>query len=325
MIGDGANASGLEAVVRELVGRLGVRVQLSQSTKLDLHDVVTPRSEPEPVLAHVWLDVSRAGRATLYLSDERWTYVLVREVPRSARGDEVAREALGHILEASVEALLAGEHVGVAREEARRSLGLETTPPPAPPRPPAPPPAPSAFGLSATVGYEAQAHAPDAAIVHGPVLGARVASPYASGRLGGWTTVQYRWPTVIDGGPVGARLEALCPRVGASFDVLSGARTRLWLDLGGGVDLTWVEPRRAAAQDVVPGAERMVLVPQLRTAIGLGLVLVKGLAVFAELAIETDPTQTRFVLDDAGAHRDVLAPHAVRPSLQLSLAAPGGR
>ena len=329
--GEARSASRLEGVVNELIGRLHVRVQVSRAERIEPREVVTPRAALPVPLARAWLDIATPGTATLYLADGPWERILVRHVPRPPGEDEVANDALGHILEAAVEALLDGAHIGMDREKAERTLAppaeVPSSSPPSPPAAPPTLPVPPLFHSQLGVAYEGQLYAPQALVAHGPVVSLRLVPRVGAAPWGGWLAVQYRVPIVVDDAaqPAGVRLDMVSPRAGGSFDLLAQARSTLRVDLGAGADLVRVEPRALAPAGVSLQPAYFTAVVALRTGVVYERELSPDLSFFASLALEVDPTRTRFVIDEAGTSQAVVAPWPVRPSLALGIASPGAR
>src|SRR4051794_15777432 len=95
----------LQAVLSELLSRLQVTVHYTSIASVDAHQILNEHSEDAPSVARIWIDMRDPTRVTLYLTGAREERVLVRHVPLLTRLDEVAREEIAHIVEATVEAL----------------------------------------------------------------------------------------------------------------------------------------------------------------------------------------------------------------------------
>ena len=118
-------ASLLAPVIVDPLQRLGIGVSLQQTTVIDPAIVLTPQRGGHAPLARVFIDATRLDVAIVYLVDATWERILVRRLLLERGLDEVAREELAHIVEASVLALRAGGRIGVTREEASRALGVD--------------------------------------------------------------------------------------------------------------------------------------------------------------------------------------------------------
>lgn len=232
IVGEPVAVREVEPAIRELLARLPIEVHWDRPSLLDPREVVTPRPAASPAVARVWVDVSSPTRVTLYVVDSRWERVLIRHVPLQGPLGEITREEIAHIVESAVEALLAGGQIGIAREEARRSLGLAPRPPlVARPEAPAAPAAADRVLLS--LGYEARlwSTANGVALLHGPeaalVVRGRGAFLAASGAF--W------FPQTVDGPFLSLRMSGGAARISAGLET-DGAWSlrvagRLGLDL----------------------------------------------------------------------------------------------
>src|SRR5204863_4530285 len=110
----------LETVLSELLARLQVSVRFATIASVDARQIMSERSDDPPSVARVWIDMHEPNRVTLYLTGDRADRMLVRHVPLVTRVDEVAREEIAHIVEATVDALLVGGRIGVATDEVIR-------------------------------------------------------------------------------------------------------------------------------------------------------------------------------------------------------------
>src|SRR5258706_2465951 len=151
MVARGESWLALETVLSELVARLQVSVCFSTIASVDARQIMSERSEDPPSVARVWIDMREAGRVTLYLTGDRADRLLVRHVPLVTRIDEVAREEIAHIVEATVDALLVGGRIGVVTDEVVRPAAKSEALPPPRER------ASTGVGLHLGLAYEAQA------------------------------------------------------------------------------------------------------------------------------------------------------------------------
>jgi hypothetical protein len=326
-----ADADAFKGVVRDLLERLHVELHFARIERVDPHDVVSPRrpAEHEKVpVARVWLDLETPTRATLYVVDQPWERILVRHVPRPADREEVTREALGHILETAVEALLHGGRLGISREEAEpllvppRPHNAPTparTPLPDVEKPPAPP-TPLRFELGAL--YEAGSYAKEAALAHGPELSFVVERRSGSLRPGAWLTAQYRLPLIADfPSSTGARLDVGALRLLASADVDWIPTISLRFGIGGGLDVVHLEPRAGSATTTLAPAQTFAI-PIVRLDGAIRWALAEDLAALFGLALDVDGSGTRYTVERTNARETVLSPWPVRPALFVGISAP---
>jgi hypothetical protein len=271
----------------------------------------------------VWIEV-QGTTARVYLADASWERVLVRTVPMPNGPDEIAREQIAHIVAGSIEALMGGATIGVGREDARVSLGVEkpkTKPPAVTPSPspsPSPGPKPQAtIAGTAAIGYEGALYAPSV-LSHalGVWTDAR-SKPLADAR--GWVAVGvlFRFPIVADRDPIGVRLDAIGPRlmVGASFSLSRSLSLRS--GLGGGVDVLRVEPRGAPNSTVEPVSTSIVPIARVSALADVRLSASSSASV--GVVVEGELRSRSYIVLADGRPEEVLAPYRVRPGIVLSI------
>lgn len=325
--GPSDEAAALEEVVRELMARMPVGVDYARPSAVDPTDVITPRADAAPAVARVWLDLGRPGRATVFLVDEPWERILVRHVDAPNGVDEVTRETIGHIVQSSVEAMLAGQRIGLAREEARAALGLGPVAADAPPgsSPKAAPPvpgrpdrgvradrAPASLGLDVGVRYEALAWSRESPALHGPGVAVSTTFGAALPRVGVEASGQYRFPTTVEGKPAGVRLDSGALRLVAIADLALSRSVLARAAAGGGLDLVGVEARIVAGTDTTAEPAELTLVPQLRAAVAAASAADGGHRLWGGIAAELDLTDTRYVVDVEGERVTVFDPWRTR-------------
>jgi hypothetical protein len=149
--GDPAITSSMAERVRAVGSRLHVSTRWERRARIDARDVLADQSADPSVLARVWLDLSDAGRAVLYIANATHDRFLVRVVPVSDAYGELTQESLTTIVESVIDALIQGGQIGVNREEATRRIEEDVgapvehaAPPPAAPEPVPPARTPSA-------------------------------------------------------------------------------------------------------------------------------------------------------------------------------------
>src|SRR3954468_18219454 len=105
----GNEAAELAQVATELLGRLSVEVRFRRVAAIDVADIARPVQAPTPYRARAFVDLKRPAHAVLWFVDSARDRVLIRDLESSPGREEITREELAHILEASTEGLLAGE------------------------------------------------------------------------------------------------------------------------------------------------------------------------------------------------------------------------
>jgi hypothetical protein len=315
---DDASAPAMRAVVVELIARLHLAANVTFAPSVNAVEVITPRAAAEPRVARAWIDLSKPERATLYLVDSNWERILVRHVRNMPGHEELAREAIGHILETAVDALEHGARIGVTREEARAEI--ENAPLPVAPVPaPAPPQAGPRPRLEFGAMYEAELYGQGGIIANGPTGTFHVGAPRGRLRPGGLLTFQYRLPVIVDTAPLGVRLDGVTGRALATIDVVVGPQLALRFGAGAGVDVMQMTPRREGSPGTVPGTDEDFTIVVARVSSGVLWTFSANLALALVLSCDLDPSGTRYVAVVQGVTGAVLSPWPVRPALSLGL------
>jgi hypothetical protein len=322
-----------DALLGELLGKLGVRLRSGAVESIAIERVLEPDPHAAPALARVWIDLRGAASAHVYLVDGRWDRVLVRTIAAEGRSDEVVREEIGHVVVTAVETLQAGASVGRPRTEVRAEL--KPPPPPAPsPQAPAPspppaapapvvplpePPAPPPWRFGGLAFYEGQGYAAEQVIIHGPGLGLEIGAP-------AWTlgpafqlSFQYRLPFEVQGDAAGVRLQALVLRALVLFEVVHAGPFELQLGAGSGIDVVYIEPLEAEGAPAVAESARARVAPLIRPAAQMRIGIVGDTALLAVLGGDVDLIGTRFVVRTPAEDVPVLEPLRFRPLIALGL------
>jgi hypothetical protein len=324
-----AEAERLEAVARELLERLAMQVELRRVERVDVGEI-RRRAVGQTYFARVWIAFAQSGRARLYLEHSARDRVLVRDVAADSGNPELVREELGHILQAALEGLQAGEEIGAPREDALQQVEQEeapsraTAPPTSELTPAADAPEPPLprrrkvlrFGPR----YEAVWLGDGARFEDGPgaVLGLTAPRRRFGVELGGY----YRRPLTIDASPVGARLQTLALRAALGVDAWRGERGLLRLTAGGGTDWVRVSPRARAGSDVEVAASSWLKLLLGRVAVTYAHELASFADVELTLGVDLDPGGTHYVFRGSAGESKVLEPWPVRPLISLGGAVP---
>jgi len=305
----------LAAVASELLQPLGVQVELRRVARIDVAEL--RRASAQVYFARVWIVPSASGSARLYLEHGASDRLLVRDVPGDVSNPELLREELGHILQAAVEGLKAGEEVGEPRQEVLQQVAPAPAPAPvvAPLRPVATaPPAPErASRLRAGVRYEARWLGDGARFEDGPGLAAAWDAP-----LGLELSVHYRRPLRVEAEPVGARLETFSARALVTIELSHG----LQLGAGLGADIARVRPiqgREQTTELAEPGS-RLLALGRLQATYGRRVTPWLELEVSA--GTDLDPSGTHYVFERNAGDVTVLDPSPLRPFLSLGAVLP---
>ncbi len=299
-------AEAMRAVVDELIARLRIDATVTFAKTVKPDEVITPRRGAEARLARAWVDLSTPERATIYLVDRDWARVLVRHVQTMAGHEEMAREAIGHILETAVDALAHGARIGIANEEALADATPDSLVPP------------PHWELGAS--YEGEIYAPGV-LANGPAASFYIGASRGAVRPGGWLIAQYRLPLTFDSAPLGVRLDGGGLRALATMDVEVGKHASLRFGAGPGVDLVRMTPRLEGRPGTQLGSDQTFALVIGRVSAAVVASLSTHLDFSLTASCDIDPSGTRYSASVDGANQTVLSPWAVRPALSLGLAA----
>jgi len=307
----------LAAVTSELLARLGVAVDEEAAPELSLSNLRVRDERDRPYLAHGFVDLTHAGRATLYLLDPARDRLLVRQLGHDQQDAELLREELAHILETSIEGLLSGAAIGEQRAHVLSELNAPSPSPKAPPRAaqePAHAPRDVARStLRVAALYEAGLLASNGVLAHGPE-GALLLQLPGAAHLGALLSAQYRWPIHVSGSQVGARLQGGALRLLGTVGTHLSEGAQLLGGVGAGVDLVRVQAL-ASSPDVTVAEPRWLSIATLRAWLALDLRVSTHISGLVGLAADVDPQRTRYLLARDASETAIVEPWLVRPSL----------
>ncbi len=326
-----ANEAGkLEAVAEELLKRLEMQVELRRVERIDVREIRQPLRREPAYFARVWIAFGKPGRARLYVEHAARDRVLVRDVTDDSNNPELVREELGHILQAAVEGLKAGEEIGAPRGEALQQVDDEQAaappvkpaippPPPADQRVIAPPPRRFRFGPRYELVWLGDAgHFEDGP---GAVFGAMWARRWGV-ELGGL----FRRPAKVEANPVGVRLQSVTFNALLVFEIWRRSEARFRLAAGAEADFVRVSPFADAAQDATLAESRWLKLGLGRVAATYAHRVGDFIDLEVTLGAELDPSGTHYVFQRAGGGGggavEVLSPWPVRPLLSLGATVP---
>lgn len=327
IVGAAEDDRATRGVVRELLGP-GFDIEFRGASSLELSNVVTPVADARARVARVWIDLRAAERATIYIVDGPWERILVRHVPTPDGYGEIPREQVGHITGGAIEALAGGARIGLEREEAARSLGVEVatdvapatppTPEPTPePRQSAPAPAPADVATWLWAAYSAAAFARDPVLTHGPTVGAAIELRRHRTRPNVGLTVHYGIPVRVTTPDVTLRLDTVGLRGRFALGPRVGPRVRLRPWVGAGIDLMRVDARARTLQ-AEPFPAFWTPVPMAELGFGVAIALRRAMELRVGVGAEIDLADTSYEFADSGA--DVFDPWVARAALHLGLA-----
>jgi hypothetical protein len=315
LVAPGDSWPALETVLSELLARQQVSVRFSTVAGVDARQIMSERSDDPPSVARVWIDMREAGKVTLYLTGDRADRLLVRHVPLVTRIDEVAREEIAHIVEATVDALLVGGRIGVVTDEVVRPSAKADLPSQPKERPP------GGVALDLGIAYQAQVWRASGQPLHSAAVMVGIEGRSGSWRPGAWLSGEYRFPTTVEDPRVNARLDQGAFRAVLSLTWAASRKWSLGAGAGGGFDLVRIAPDINQGPLVVATPARFTAVPMLRV-LALGrYALGSRSEVFAGLAADYDLIGTRYILrDPSGSAVPVLEPWRLRPTAIIGVA-----
>ncbi len=351
--GSDKDANGLTSSLSELLSRIGARLEIARVERVDIFDGALSVKTPG-TFATAWVDLADPQRATLVLVEgSSGRIVARRSVARGAKSD-IATEELAHIIQASVEDLVA---------EAPPPPSASITPPPpasmsasaAPSAAPslaaslAPSTAPSA-APSASAGPASSAVLPatgpehDSATVEGASrYGVDVGAFFVGRGFGGDSSVvvggggkgmlrlgrgalhpaialsgAYHVPFEASGTEVKVRASALALRVSGAAEYEITPRFVVSLGPSAGADVFFITPQGLTVPADHVNAGTTDVSPVLGGVLGARYAVTRGAEMFLDFGLDVDVAPHRYVVQDGANVSDVaFLPSRVRPALSL--------
>jgi len=318
-------AGRLQAALDDALHRLGVVAEVQRIEGAQKPDIAERGPGAAAPVARLWIDLTQEHSVALLLVDDRHERVFVRELPLTSGLDEVALEQLVLSVASSIEAILAGQTIGVARRDYEASLRSQ-------PRAPAPvvsvaPPKKAVpktnFWGSLSGAYAVQVLGPGA-IVHGPSLGFELQRPtFGVGlQVLGRLPVRVQEPsTTLRLTTVGFRGRAWGSLPLSQSPSRAGFQTlALVSGLGLGADFTQVSPRSTALEGYVASLPYWAADGLLQGFLGLAY-RAPSWSLVGSLGVDFAPQAVRYALETPAGPRDVFRPARWRPFLEVELSA----
>lgn len=317
--GGTADTGRLSVAMADALRRLGIGLDLRRvptafaRSEGPSRALSPPETGDPPMTARLWIDLSERESVTLYVADDQRERVFVRRFDTPSGVDEVALEQLVLVASSSVEAILAGHLIGVARREYEASLRSEKQPTTC--LPTVEPPRRS-FG-SLSWAYAASWLGPSA-VVHGPALGLQLERQ----RWGVGLWVQGRLPVEVgaDDVSVKVRLTTLGFRYRAWVGLPVSDRVSLLPGLGVGGDFTQVSPRGAASDALLAAGSYWAADGMLQGYFGV-VYRTPSWSLTGAIGTDVAMQPVRYALEMASGTPDVFVPFRARPFIELELAA----
>jgi hypothetical protein len=301
----------LDAVVRERVAAAGASLELEHAPVVAPLEALASAKLPA-ALAHVWIDFTKSP-AVLVLLDAKLERGLLRRASR-ARGDEIAREEIGHVLETAIEGLLAGMTIGIDREDllgrppskktTSEAAIARSTPMPLEPASPWHVRSGGLYGIDAFGAGTA---------IHGPGVTLDVLHRIG---LGGRILAQARFPAQIAVSPITLRLESWAVRGGA-LGVLRFGAWSLEALLGAGFDVEHVVPTATSSGGIARSSLRVS--PLLRASIALAFGAPRVALAFG---LDVDLGNTAFESASGPMRATLFSSNVARPGVVVEIGTP---
>jgi hypothetical protein len=313
----------LEAVARELLTRLEMQIEVRRVPRIDLAELRRPLEPGARYFARVWITLSPAGDARLYLEHGASDRILVREVVGDTKNPELTREELGHILQTAVDGLKAGEEVGAPRSDALKNVPAEDAAV-AGPEPALEPPAKveqtraaSSTPLRFGARYELSWLSDGPRFEDGPGAVFALELP-----VGFELCAFYRRPLNVKGTPVGVRLHTLSARALVTMQASRSERTSTRLGAGAGADIVRVSPLGEPGQNAELSEAAWLKLAVARLQASHAWRAFNSLQFELTAGVDVDVNDTRYVFQQGSSELRVLDPWPVRPFVSLGAAVP---
>jgi hypothetical protein len=335
LIGQAGESADLAALLRELLGHKQIAADVISEPRFE-PDQLTDPAALHTLIAFVVMD--DANRARLYFRAPSGERFLLRELPLPSGLDALGREAVGQVVESSVEILVRSTTTGMDRTQIREELARERGEPtelsPPPMRSDVPPwradlrprPHPSVrhdrWRLWLALRYAGAWSGPQLGPVHGPgaELGFMRAVPSGgSNRLsfGPTAIVERTFPQELRASTLDAQIDAIGTRLLVGLDWRQGALHSLSARAGAGADFVRARPTVARDPSVTPAAGSSKVLPVARVEVGdaIGDRLWRvGVTLFVDVALE----RTDYELQTPSGSLVLAAPWAARPGIALA-------
>jgi hypothetical protein len=305
LAGDQARTSRLSEALLDPFRRARIELRFERVPHVEAASLLEPPALDDVSAAVLVFDLSRSNRAVLYLTDRGRSRVFVRELELSESLDEVTLERLVIAARTSVSAILAGESIGLARQDYERSLRAPR--PAIAQRPKAKP----HRAVSVASRYEAR-WLSGAVPSHGPGL----MLAWSGDRIGLGVTVGGQLPWRYEQGDIGLRLVTFNTVVAVDVRkvLLEG-----WLataSLGLGLDATLVQPLALSARVTGAADASWAFDPFTRGQLGLSHTWT-GFWLGAFGGLDLEFVRARYTIDRDGQRETLLSPQVLRPLLAL--------
>jgi hypothetical protein len=306
--GSDEDAAALEGSLRELLARIGVRIETSRADRLDLDTPSSLAQKSPSALATAWVDLRSPARATTVLVDGRSGRISVHRDVQRDRSGAIVVEEVAHIVHASVEEIAEAEHARAIEPPPAPAPAAETTVERGAPSPPT-------WGLDGGAFFAGRSFGRDASVVIGG--GGMVGASLGRGawRPALWLTGTYHVPFDVQGPLVSVHMKALALRIAPTLKIAGGDGWMLEAGPEAGIDALWTTPRSTE----LPGGRLAASDTAVSPVIGALVAAHVALGARADLVVaavgDVDLAPRRYVVREGPDSEAVFAPIRFRPAI----------
>lgn len=330
-----------EQLLGDVLRSQGVPVTFVVVPTLDPDAAFSNRHVDISSLARVWIDLRRQDQIVLFLVDHNWEHALVRQVALTEGVDLVALEEVGQIVSAAIEALIAGRPLEMTPDEAAEMLqtvepfeegrlpDAESSSPPGAsaedtslPPPSASTPAEGPVDLELCALYAVAPWSSGEAPLHGPSFWFLVGFERVRLRPALALSIDYRVPSTIIRDDVEASIQRLQLRVDARIQLFSMGIVSMRLGIGGGVDLSFVDPELVTNRGGLEASPSAVVAgPIVQGALSLNVHLTSTWFITFEVALSIEVKDLIYVFRIREESEVFFDPWRVLPFFSVGVAA----
>jgi hypothetical protein len=315
----------VETLVRELLQRLPVVIRWVYAPEIDLRDVLSRRTADPGLAARVWVDLSDAAGARLFVANAASDHFLVRLVPAGDGHREVEQEAVAQIIGSAVDAILAGGEIGVTREVAVRQIAN------APARDVtrvenAPIPLARPSSLQNDIAGGVGAFVAVRALGPGPAIGVDPGLMAAVGAPRRWPVqpllileLHYDAPLDWPGNAVAVRIEGAGGSLQAGLRASIGSRVSIQASTGLGADALHAEPRALSGSDFTAREPFWLAATVVTVRAACEMTVAPRVSLVASAGFDVNLRGIEFNVSDNGSTQPNIVPWRVWPVVDLGV------
>jgi hypothetical protein len=313
--GEPGATEAVEALVRELLGRLPVAIEWAYAPHIDLHEVLAHRTTDPGVVARVWVDFSDLEAASVIVVAAATDRFLVRWVPTERGNIEVEQEAVAQIIGFTVEAILEGAEIGVTRDVAARQILAQPMA-----HPEQPPPLQHRVGASEELGafVGLRAIGPGPAVGIDPGLLFALSGPReALVRPLLVAELQYEAPVDLEANDVAVRLEGVGGTLQGGIEARLASRLSLRATAGLGADAIHAQPQATTGSAFAARGPFWLGAAVATARVGIEVRVAASVSLFASAGFDLDMSGVSFPVSANGSTEPNAVPWRAWPVASL--------